>query len=442
MTAFIFVDTNVLLHFRRLGEIPWDSVVNQPRVKILITRGVIRELDRIKSDHGSSKIRDRARGVLKEIDTWHRSTATEVRLGVSVQIYSVLPRGPLADLGLDAMSADDVLIATLKEFQPDEPGKVWLATDDTGARITARTLDVSCIELPEKLRLPEQQDPLVLENAKLKEDLRRAVSVPRPQLALRLADGQPFLRIQKPAPPDHEQDLKERTRVLAEIREQHPPLLVQETEMGALGPAPEEIERYNGDLETYIKTYGDFYDAGILYKRQRDLTFLLGLQLENVGRLPADDIDVSMHFPDGFEVTTPDLLAAEPTKPALPRRPRSVVELSIAKMVPHLGFASPMPRASIFPMLDSLGPKPNVSELEIVRTESHVVSCKVRRLKHGDRADLGELAIVYLIHADLKSFELKYRINAANMPDDVEGSLPVVFDEPVPQESADFQPRT
>jgi hypothetical protein len=57
--TFLFVDTNVLLHYRRLEEIDWLTLTASREVTIFLCPAVIRELDRQKVVHPQQKIRRR-----------------------------------------------------------------------------------------------------------------------------------------------------------------------------------------------------------------------------------------------------------------------------------------------------------------------------------------------------------------------------------------------
>ena len=76
------------------------------------------------------------------------------------------------------------------------------------------------------------------------------------------------------------------------------------TELGAsarvLGLPPEEVDRYNSQLEDFFERYKRYVEADWKFRQYRSLTVGLELLVVNEGTAPADDLDVYLHFPDGF----------------------------------------------------------------------------------------------------------------------------------------------
>src|SRR6267143_226302 len=66
MESLVFPDTNTLLHFKRLREIPWSSVLNMAQPTIALVSVVLKELDQKKTKPGS--LGKRATRAIQEID--------------------------------------------------------------------------------------------------------------------------------------------------------------------------------------------------------------------------------------------------------------------------------------------------------------------------------------------------------------------------------------
>ncbi|MGB8369799.1 MAG: PIN domain-containing protein [Verrucomicrobiia bacterium] len=65
--TYLFVDTNVLLHYRRLEEINWLSLSKSDEVVIVLCPAVIRELDEHKVSHPQNKFRKRAQEIIASL---------------------------------------------------------------------------------------------------------------------------------------------------------------------------------------------------------------------------------------------------------------------------------------------------------------------------------------------------------------------------------------
>jgi len=61
---YLFIDTNVLLHYRRLEEIDWLGFSHSDEAVLLLSPVIIRELERQKITHPQRKLRKRAQEVV------------------------------------------------------------------------------------------------------------------------------------------------------------------------------------------------------------------------------------------------------------------------------------------------------------------------------------------------------------------------------------------
>ena len=173
-TKYLFLDTMVFLHFRPVEEIRWTELLNCSRVEIILPRVTIRELDKHKTTHILTKVRDRARRSLKKIEDKLNSDDRALREDVFLRFLDSPQSIDYASIGLNPDWADDILLASILIFKQENLDyKVIFATDDTGARIKGRLLGIETFELPGELRLPSEPDPLVEENRKLRERIAK-----------------------------------------------------------------------------------------------------------------------------------------------------------------------------------------------------------------------------------------------------------------------------
>ncbi|MBN1461902.1 MAG: hypothetical protein JXA57_20420 [Armatimonadetes bacterium] len=434
----VFIDTMVYLHYRSLEEIDLPSLLDVGQVSVVIPRITLRELDKHKNSHSSSRVRDRARKILVKMEDWTRAGAGP-RANVKAEMFLTTPNN--ADVtkhGLNPAWNDDVLIASLLAYRSSHPEEdVGLITQDSGPRLTAESLGILVLQLPDEFQLPLEPDPLEIENRELKKDLERLKNA-RPELVVSFAgdeEGTTFARFALSSPPDPiDKDIERKIQELrSALSGQHlpqPKPLNPEGSIGLLAQmlaasggldliAPAEYERYNRDLEIYLSEYEDHLrrtwelEAFVL----RGIRF--EIEIRNVGTAPAEDVDVEFHFPDGFRLLSEEDLPEAPAEPRPPREPRTQIQLA-------LGNAAYLPifRPPTLSVPDLRMP----TSFKIRRTGSYTVSDHFARIKHGKSVTLPEVLLVFDSFESATAFKCGYALTAANLPDPVTGNLHFVIE--------------
>ena len=142
-----FLDTNALIEGTYFTNADWTSAVGHPRVVLVISAPVLRELDRLKADPSIRHRNKRARSVLPEVLRLAASAdpgvPTRLKDGVHVLIEA---REPLAfPHGLDPNQMDDRVIAAALDFRWRHSGsEVTLVTIDGTPVVRARELGLKC----------------------------------------------------------------------------------------------------------------------------------------------------------------------------------------------------------------------------------------------------------------------------------------------------------
>ena len=437
----LFLDSMVYLHYRAIEEIDLCALFGTDSLTIVLPRIVVRELDKHKSTHPSSRIRDRARRILKKIEQWTAGTA-QIRKNVAFEFCPAVPTTGYEQNGLNPQWSDDVLVATVIEYASKHPGeKILLVTQDSGPRLTAAQLGITAVELSEELKLKDEPDPLETENrelSKLVEKLQNAL----PQLVMTFAgadDPETHARFSLPPPPAMmeaeieakiadlrgklpKQELPKAAKPAAQTS--HDPLAAlrqRYVETVSIDPIqPEEYQRYNRDVDHYLAAYERYMRETWEQKAALQRTIRFQLEIRNTGTAPADDVDVEVHFPDGFTLVDEEGLPELPKEPRPPRKPRTRAQMIMDGIgpIPHLQL--PSPAAADFKMPTSFN---------IRRTGSYLVSDHFTRIKHGGAAKLPEMFLVFDSYKDAHSFHCEYTIRPANLPDAVSGTLHFVIED-------------
>jgi hypothetical protein len=338
---------------------------------------------------------------------------------------------PLIDFAAFNLSrdvADDHLIASILEYNIEaDPGATRLVTADLGLKLKAKSHAIVVSQLPANLRLPDELLPEEKKRRELESEVTRLRNR-LPKVKMLFNTNEPQLRVQLPS-----SDLpKLETPSAVELRAKYPKM-----EMPAVGlprasehfltvlseiPA-EDIEKYNDRLDLFYAAYAE-YVVGL--ERLHALlanTLRLDILAVNEGTCPAQDLDIFLHFPDGFALVTENGLPKKPTKPNPPLKPETLAER----------MASAAQLQNVFACVPSLNlpeiSRPtNVNRPMIRRTNSYDVKVSIVMLKHGFVESLEPLYVMFESNERSGSFTVDYSIHASNLPEASEGQLHVIVD--------------
>ena len=420
----IFLDTNIFMHCLPPDQIPWLEVFETDRVKIIVPTIVVDELDKNKDSHPQIKLRRRALERLKQLEAWSLAEPVEIREHVALILESRLPVVDFEALGLEKTKPDHLLIASLVQNRYEhEDADILLVAHDTGPRITARRLGFTASELPEEYRIKGEVDPLEKETRELKQRVQRFENA-LPKLSLAFCRGSVFdsrtaVTVSQVPPPLGE----ELENFMAKTRAKHP-FMPTSLESGFKSLiADEDIQSYNKALRKFYAQYEKFYRQVHQRRITRGLTCTLNLTLLNNGTKPSEDVDVYMHFPDGFSIYLEGELPKPPKPPEVPKKPGTLTQPSFSSL---LSSYTTNPLSGLSPNFEAFNLSPsNVSVPEIKKTNSYSVNFHVKRIKHNVPEELSRLHLVFESFESASNFTIDYELKAANLPDPVLGKLHV-----------------
>lgn len=433
---FAFLDTNTFLHYEGIDQIDWPDLLGCDEVTIVIAPIVIRELNRHKDAPTSPKIRDRAAAALKKLHDWSEQ-APPVMIRNSVELQFRV-QDPLLDFASEKLSLnipDDHLVATMLEFRNEHPGsELILVTEDLGLKLKAGIHGLPKFQLPVSLRLP---DELNIEQKRIKqlEQELKHLRDRMPAVKLLFRTEEQYLHVSVPAAEvltaealaSSMEAIRAKYAKIEKKTDNAPvaPTLGDFLGITLFGIPPEDVQKYNEALDTFYAAYEKHLPVLQDFKNRQRLTARLDIVLVNDGTSPAEDIDIFMHFPDGFELFNEQDLPKMPTAPKAPARPTTLQERIAGSMRTPLltpGLFTPS-----FPDFHQPFIR-NVSRPSIRRTHSYVVEFGVGRVKHGFNEPLDPLYIRFESFESARSFAIDYRLYAGNLPDPVEGQLHVIVD--------------
>lgn len=439
---YAFLDTNIFLHYQPFEQIKWTEILNAHHVVLVATPIVVRELDKHKDQHRISAIQDRARTALKKIEQITLGEmATRLPDGVELE-YAKEPTVDFQQYGLRPENNDDNLVAnclTCRDLESN--ANVVLIAGDTGPRLKARQHGIAAMSLPEKYKLPSTLDATEKEKKKLQQRVQQLENrLPKLKLAFANEANQLNATLLQPIAMTEEEIQRRVTNIKSKYRKRkrpvvtkselspgHSPLTSLNKFQGLVGnfndfsgPSSEEFARYNDELDGFYEDYEIYLRECVVNHNLQRRTVRLDLCLFNYGTAPAGDIDVFLHFPDGFDLYDEDDKPQVPEAPDPPRPPRTQAEMMQDRLSLHdLSYRNLSPTY--------LPTKSNVSAPEIKRSNSYEVSYEVQRLKQHMNEPFDPLCVVFDSFESAASFRIDYRINAADLPEETTGSLHTVI---------------
>jgi hypothetical protein len=316
-------------------------------------------------------------------------------------------------------------------------------TSDSGLALVTKAgrQGIYTQKLPENLRIADEPDPNESKVKQLEQQVRELNSR-TPNLSLAYKNGAQHATIKLPYPVSLSQsEIEEK---IIEIKNKFPkikneevqdntPLPLEEIGKTSLIEAiskmnfipPEEVRRYNNEVGEYITAYSQFMISNVEFDNLKRRTFKLDIALVNDGTAPAEDIDIHLHFPDGFQLLEEDELPSPPKPPDPPVEPMTVMQ----RLDNSMKFPYIVPSSIYFdqPVISPRLPQ-NVSSPNIKRINSYVVDIHVQKIKHNLPVDFAPLFIVFDNFESANSFSVEYRILAANIPHEVTGNLHIVIE--------------
>jgi len=429
----VFIDTMVFLHFQPLKKLPLSSLLQDDDITVVIPRITLRELDKHKGTHRKRVVKDRARRFLAELES-AQQTRELLDGGIALEFFLAHPDDQLKRMKLDPTRADDELVAAVVAYREENPtAKVVVISQDSGPRITCRQFGIEAVALDASFALPEELDETEKENVALRQELQQFQNA-MPHLIVRFHSGEGNgERARFTLRPHPELDESGLAKKLSKLRSDFPKMLVaSETkrERSSLGSASsamlafansglgaistEQILKYNAALDRYFMQMESHEREIHCWRGNLSRTIAFTLEVANEGKAPAEDVDICLEFPDGFELFASDDAPGQPDPPQPPTKPRSRVE-EIQDSVRWLQAESPFD-----PSLLDFGPS---SSFRIKATNGYEVIDHHERIKHNDEKKLPEISIEFPSVEAIRSFACKYRLCCANLPKAVEGTL-------------------
>ena len=345
MAKYIFLDTNIYLHYKPVEQLDLERFGNE--CVLVVPRVILGEINKHKDTHASDSIRKRARSICRRIHAWDDAKAVSDRLGFEFCI--AIPRPDQHNL--EPSSSDDQFLSVILDYNAAVDDKL-LISNDSNLCLTAKHLGIHVHEIEDKYRLPSAIDPVEQENQRLKQEVDLLKNA-RPRLEIGLISNQdsrqiepnPIFRLRKPKEELTDAEINEamqniRNKVDEKRRAYSgQPLLYLHASM----LSREDIETFHEQLADYPEQYMQYLLAKRDHLKKRIIKFIIGIT--NVGTSPAQNVDIYLHFPDGFDIYEEEDMPQSPQPPQLPDEPVSKVQRMLGQMSLGINRFNPIVRS-------------------------------------------------------------------------------------------------
>lgn len=429
---YVFIDTNVLIHFHDFEQINWNEVTNSSdEITIVIASTIVDELDKHKYN-SNKKVSRKVKKLLPRLESFIERTG---RCKYKLIYIEKKPSDEIfRDNSLDKNEQDDCILAAILEFTSNHLGEsIAYVTNDVGPRLKAKRLGITAVRPPDRYLVSEELDASEKELITLQKELQSLKN--RIPVLIVLFENETDLLSFDPGTrrkiSREEFVQKQMDEVKSkhsrmyyyppEIKSTHP--LAQFASNPLFSPSEEQTNQYNEELEKFYNSYEEYANSLYMLYLLKYNSIEIKFILRNTGTTPAQDIDLSFHFPDGFDMFSKQDIPTKPSKkPGPPLKPKSRLDVITNLNLPNavLDRLSPMPTTFPQPNIDL-----NVGKPDIRKTNSYDVNFHVRTLKHHQSETLETLYINFDDIHSAKGFTIDYKIIAANIPNPVTGRLHV-----------------
>jgi hypothetical protein len=400
--TYAVLDTNVFLHYRHFTELPWPKLLCD-QVMLTVTPTVLVELESLKYASSDSSVRARARKIARLLYEL-RGTNT-----IRLILQTELPPNLYADI---TNEDNDLRVieetAALKELHPDQ--SVLIVTADTGMMLKAESRGIQVFEMPEIFRLTEDDE----RDRELRKARAELADLKNQMPTVRLGFENDDTKILLPACQVNQPD---REALEKAVQTRISPMAHKRQSLFQSPNYDDNWKAYQKAYERYVKLYSTFVVAEWHFNNR---VFPLSFVLSNTGAVRATDIEVRLHFPDGFEVKE---FIDPPSEPEDPQPP-TTIEDTFALIAEGIDLMPTFPAFNL-PRLTSSDISPRGPRLHIKRTNSFDVTYSILNLKQRSKSEPMAMYIEYADSALPKSFKINSRVIVGNGRGDFECNLHV-----------------
>ncbi len=313
----LFPDTNLFLQCNPIEQLPWEEI-SEDDILLLIPRPVQSEIDELKQS-GNSRKAKRARiatGLFRQILKESNIVIREGKPHAEISFSPHVNQDNFGDYNLNPSRIDDQIVFEALIYRENHKEfDVVLLTHDTGPAVTAKSVGLPCIIIPDKWLLPPETDS---RDKRINELERRIKELEKtyPQIEIKFLDTD--YRIINSVPitlPKYQPITEPQIGSIMETLKTKFPMVtnfnVQPSTIShglanllvgkLLQPTQEQIDQYTN--KDYARWLGNVEEMLRTLPARLDLKFRnvrLFISISNVGNVPAEGLIVDFTLHNGF----------------------------------------------------------------------------------------------------------------------------------------------
>lgn len=321
---YLFLDTNIFLHYKDFEQIPWKRITNtEEQLCIVVCPVVIKEIDKIK-DTGNPKVKKRA----KSISAKFGDIFLHDIIGKIVVVKCKNPSTEQFDgMNFNQLVNDDCIILSALNFISENKCKVIVVSGDNSLLIKAKDNGLNILELEEQYKLKEELSEEEKEKIKLKrelEEIKNRQSSPK----IVFNNGDSSLIFSRSEIIDFEKTVEEK---IAREKNKNPYDVVYSPIIGDKGVVGDfvkemqkrrtqkQVDEYNKELDEYFEEFKIMVRFTTENEILKSYLKCIQFYINNIGTNPTGDMEITFDFPDHIILYSKDCIKKEwieePIKP-------------------------------------------------------------------------------------------------------------------------------
>jgi len=447
----LFPDTNLFLQCNPIEQLPWEEMYGDD-IFLLISRPVQSEIDELKQS-GNSRKAQRARtatSLFRQILKENNIVIKEGKPHVEISFSPHVTQDNFSDYNLNPSRLDDQIVFEALIYRENhKEHDVALLTHDTGPAVTAKSVGLPCIIIPDKWLLPPETDS---RDKRIKELERRIKELEKtyPQIEMKYLDTDyeviNSLAIKLPK----YQSITEaqRSSIMKTLKTKFPMAtnfnfqpdtgprdIMNLLDAKFLQPNQEQIDQYtNKDYPKWLENVEELLRT--LHTRL-DLKFRnirLFISMSNVGNVPAEGLIVNFMLYNGFLLPPPSEFLNEEEAPqstslAFPNPPSAPKVRCSTRGILSFPFGQ-LPTTDLLntKVMSGLGQRDKYSFYWTPKKPTAMMdrwTLECDEFRHQINAEVFELSLHFPPDFTQKKAALETIVTAKNLPKPVKSVLPI-----------------
>ena len=417
---YLFLDTNIFLHFINFEQIPWGNLVDDVDFKIIVSDIVAGEIDKHK-DGARGKIQKKAKVLSKLLgDVFLGDKNLSISLGYCMSCPEKLPDEVRAKFNPSSQD-DQILMGILASDYPKE--NVVVVSYDNPILIKAKVHGLCFLRMPDEFLLKEELSEEEKELERCKKEIaayKNRMSKP----VLLLNKEKVCLKIKRSPVLDVEKELAKHMLI---IRAKHPykelPSITKDTTPfssvfeGCSIIDTDGVKIYNTYMDSYYDREEKYYRILLEKKMLDERMFELSFSLGNEGTDETGNINIFVKFPDGIKLYTDrSKKNVDVDKPMVPPAYSPFLD---PRLQESMRLLSPSPYGGNFVKIWNL-------DADISK---RIFSCITSAVNHHVVHSLEEMDGIYIDKETCGNFQIQYHIIDSKHIDSIDGVINVVIEE-------------